>query len=93
MRGQDLSEAELEIKRQHPVVGYRILNLFDYTLDLAEAVYSHHENWNGSGYPKGLKGEEIPIMARIIAIAEVYDELTNEYGNARLDNESALRQI
>ena len=90
---RQLSDAELEIKRQHPIVGYRILNLFDDTLDLAEAVYSHHENWDGTGYPKGLKGEEIPITGRIIAIAEVYDELTNEYGNLHLDNETALQKI
>ncbi len=93
LRGQQLSEAELEIRKQHPVVGYRILNLFDDTLDLAEAVYSHHENWDGTGYPKGLKGEEIPINGRIIAVAEVYDELTNEYGNLHLDDASALEKI
>lgn len=93
LRGNNLSAAEIEIKKQHPVVGYRILNLFDDTLDLAEAVYSHHENWDGSGYPKGLKGEEIPIMARIISVAEVYDELTNEYGNLHFDNATALQKI
>ncbi|MHC1717731.1 MAG: diguanylate cyclase [Acidaminococcaceae bacterium] len=93
LRGQNLSEAELEIKRQHPIVGYRILNLFDDTLDLAEAVYSHHESWDGNGYPKGLKGEEIPFMARIIAVAEVYDELTNEYGSLHFDHATALQKI
>ena len=93
VRGHNLSEAELEIKRQHPIVGYRILNLFDDTLDLAEAVYSHHENWDGTGYPKGLKGEEIPITGRIIAVAEVYDELTNEYGDLHFDHATAVQKI
>jgi len=93
VRGQHLSEEELEIKRHHPVVGYRILNLFDDTLDLAEAVYSHHENWDGTGYPKGLKGKEIPINGRIIAVAEAYDELTNEYGSLHFDNATALQKI
>ena len=93
VRGHNLSEAELEIKRQHPIVGYRILNLFDDTLDLAEAVYSHHENWDGTGYPKGLKGEEIPITGRIIAVAEVYDELTNEYGDLHFDHAVAVQKI
>lgn len=93
LQGQNLSETEIEIKRQHPIVGYRILNLFDDTLDLAEAVYSHHENWDGTGYPKGLKGNEITIMGRIIAVAEAYDEITNEYGNLRLDSESAMQKI
>ena len=93
LNGHNLSEAEIEIKRQHPIVGYRILNLFDDTLDLAEAVYSHHENWDGTGYPKGLRGNEIPVMARIIAVAEAYDEMTNEYGNLRFDSATALQRI
>ena len=63
--------------QQHPVVGFKILNIFDDTLDLAEAIYCHHERWDGSGYPKGLKGNEIPISARVIAVAEYYDALTN----------------
>ena len=63
---------EKEELQQHVIVGYRILNLFDDTLDLAEYVYSHHEHWDGSGYPRGLKGDQIPLLARIIAIAESY---------------------
>ena len=59
--------------QQHPLYGYRILSLFDETLDIAEYVYSHHEKWDGSGHPKGLQGEQIPLMSRIIAIAEAYD--------------------
>ncbi|MDZ7836866.1 MAG: HD domain-containing phosphohydrolase [Actinomycetota bacterium] len=64
--------------QQHPVIGYRILNLSNQTLDLAEGVLSHHENWDGSGYPKGLKGKEIPRIARIIRVAETYDALTSK---------------
>ncbi len=60
---------------QHAVVGFRILNLFDDTLDIANIVYSHHEHWDGTGYPKGLKSESIPLLARIIAIVETYDRL------------------
>ncbi len=70
-------EEELEKMQQHPAVGYRILNLFDDTLDLAEYVYSHHECWDGSGYPRGLKGEQIPLLARIISIAETYERVLN----------------
>lgn len=80
-------------KQQHAVIGYRILNLFDSTLDLAEAVYYHHENWNGSGYPKGLKGPEIPIQSRIIAIAERYDFLTNSQNVSPYSSEEALAQM
>jgi putative nucleotidyltransferase with HDIG domain len=72
----DNERAEEEIKEmEHPAVGYRILHLFDNTLDLADAVYSHHENWNGTGYPKGLRGQEIPLTSRIIALAESYDRI------------------
>jgi len=72
-----LSEEEFEKTQQHSVVGYRILNLFDDTLDLAEFVYSHHERWDGSGYPRGLKGEQIPLISRIISIVETYDRVFN----------------
>ena len=63
--------------QQHSAVGYRILNLFDDTLDLAEYVYGHHEKWDGSGYPRGLKGEQIPLLSRIISVAEAYDRVLN----------------
>ncbi len=71
------TEDEFRIIQDHTVIGYRILNLFEDTLNLAEDVYSHHERWDGSGYPKGLKGKEIPILARIIALAESYDTMVN----------------
>lgn len=57
--------------------GYRILSLFDDTLDLAEYVYGHHERWDGTGYPRGLKGEQIPLLSRIISVAETYDRVLN----------------
>jgi diguanylate cyclase (GGDEF)-like protein/PAS domain S-box-containing protein/putative nucleotidyltransferase with HDIG domain len=88
-----LGEEELEKMRIHPIVGYRILNLFDETLDIAEGVYSHHERFNGEGYPKGLKGEEIPLMARIIAVAEVYDRMVNPYGPSPVSREQAMMAI
>ncbi len=75
-----LTGEEFERMRQHSVVGYRILNLFDDTLDLAEPVYSHHERWDGKGYPRGLKGEQIPLLSRIIYIVETYDRVLNGEG-------------
>ena len=72
-----LSSEELEKMQEHSSVGYRILNLFDDTLDLAEFVYAHHERWDGTGYPRGLKGEEIPLISRIIAVAETYARVVN----------------
>ena len=72
-----LSDEEHEKMRQHSVVGYRILSLFDDTLDLAEYVYGHHERWDGAGYPRGLKGEQIPLLSRIITVVETYDRVLN----------------
>lgn len=72
-----LSENESEKMKQHPAVGYRILNLFDNTLDLAECVYGHHERWDGTGYPRGLEGEQIPLLSRIISVVETYDRVLN----------------
>jgi len=75
IRKYGLSADEEASMRQHSVVGYRILNLFDDTLDLAEDIYSHHEWWDGTGYPRELKGEEIPLLSRIISVAEVYERI------------------
>jgi diguanylate cyclase (GGDEF)-like protein/PAS domain S-box-containing protein/putative nucleotidyltransferase with HDIG domain len=74
-RKEKLSDEEKREMQQHPVVGYRIINLFDDKLDLAEGIYGHHEKWDGSGYPKGLKGEEIPRLARIMAVVEYYESI------------------
>lgn len=62
----------------HPVVGFRILNAFDHTIDLANVVLGHHERWDGSGYPQGLKGQETPQLSRIIAVGERFDDMTSD---------------
>lgn len=72
-----LTGEEIEKMRQHSIVGYRILNLFDDTLDLAEYVYSHHERWDGTGYPRGLMEEQIPLISRVISVAEAYERVLN----------------
>jgi HD-GYP domain-containing protein (c-di-GMP phosphodiesterase class II) len=78
---------------QHPAVGYRILNLFDDTIDLAEGVLYHHENWDGSGYPIGARGEEIPRQARILRVAETYDALRGAFHSSAMSPEEALAEI
>lgn len=89
-----LNEKEKYQLQQHPVVGYRILNLFDNTLDLANDVYAQNEKWDGTGIPKGLKGEEIPLISRMIAIIKSYEEklLKNENSSV-VDKKMALREI
>jgi diguanylate cyclase (GGDEF)-like protein/PAS domain S-box-containing protein len=90
----NLTDDEIEIMKQHPVIGYRILNLFDDTLNLAEYVYCHHERWDGNGYPRGLRGEQIPLLSRIIAIAEVYDRvMTITDGSLEMKEQAALNEI
>jgi diguanylate cyclase (GGDEF)-like protein/PAS domain S-box-containing protein len=75
----DLDEHEKQQMHLHPVIGYRILNLFDETLDLAPGIYGHHEKWDGTGYPKGLKGQEIPMISRIISLVESYERRLARY--------------
>ena len=83
-----INEDELDVIRQHALVGYRILNLFDDTVDLAEYVYNHHERWDGTGYPRGLKGAQIPLASRIISIVETYDRILNR-GDKPVDKRKA----
>ena len=71
---------EIDAIRQHPAAGYRILSLFDDMLDIAEFVYAHHERWDGTGFPRGIKGEQMPLISRIIAVAEVYDRVAHKGG-------------
>ena len=73
-----LMASEWDEIRRHPDVGYRILNASREMADLAECTWAHHERWDGKGYPKGIKGEEIPVLARIITIADSYDAMTSE---------------
>jgi len=82
-----------EIKR-HPEIGYRILSTVNGMTEMAEYVLAHHERWDGLGYPKGLKGEELPLQPRIIAIADAYDAMTSarSYRDA-LPDEVAIAEL
>jgi len=79
--------------QKHPVVGFRILNLFDDTLDIADGVLNHHENWDGSGYPRGIRGEEIPVEARIVRVVESFVSMTDAGSEYALSPEEALSRI
>lgn len=72
-----LTEEEMHIMRKHPAVGYEIVNRIEFLREAADIVLAHHERFDGSGYPRGLKGEEIPFGARLFAVADVYDALTS----------------
>lgn len=78
-----LTTEEYDIIKQHPIHGEQLLADFIRQMDdsflntARDIAYAHHEKWDGSGYPLGLKGQEIPLAARIVAIADVYDALTS----------------
>ncbi|MGD9119417.1 MAG: HD domain-containing phosphohydrolase, partial [Desulfobacterales bacterium] len=81
----ELTEEEFDIIKRHTLMGGNALKAIESQIEgksfLAmgkEIAYNHHEKWDGSGYPRGLKGEEIPLSARIIAVADVYDALTTK---------------
>jgi len=75
---QRLDNEEWEVMKKHPEAGWRILHSVIEFSELAEFVLSHHERWDGLGYPRALKGDEIAIEARIIAIADSYDAMTSD---------------
>lgn len=72
-----LTEKEYTLIKSHPVIGYNILKNISEIPDLAVGARWHHEKYDGTGYPDGLKGEEIPLMARIIAVADAYDAMAS----------------
>jgi putative two-component system response regulator len=72
-----LTSSEWGLIKQHPTVGANILREADHLRNMLPYVLYHHERWDGSGYPEGLKGRQIPLGARILAIADVYDALTS----------------
>lgn len=73
-----LDDAEWEIMRQHPGIGFDILSGIRYFAGAAELVLHHHERWDGNGYPGNLKGEDIPISARIFALVDTLDAMTSD---------------
>lgn len=73
-----LTEDEWSIMRRHPVLAYELLSPIPYLRPALEIPYCHHEKWNGTGYPRGLKGEQIPLAARIFAVADVWDALRSD---------------
>ena len=73
-----LSDEERAMMRQHPQLAYEMLSPIAYLLPALDIPYCHHEKWDGTGYPCGLKGEEIPLAARIFAVVDVFDALTSD---------------
>jgi len=71
-----LSEEEMSTMRHHPLIGANILRPVTFPWSIAPVVRHHHEHWDGTGYPAGLRGEEIPLLARVLAVADAYEAMT-----------------
>jgi putative nucleotidyltransferase with HDIG domain len=73
-----LDPDEVEIMREHCYRGYQMLKKIPFLLEAAEIVYSHQERWDGTGYPRGLKGDEIPLGSRMFSVADTLDAITSD---------------
>ncbi|MDP3386662.1 MAG: HD-GYP domain-containing protein [Eubacteriales bacterium] len=89
-----LSDLELEVIKNHPSIGYDIIKDIGFLKDVMNIVKHHHEKWDGSGYPQGLKGSEIPIETTILTISDAYDAMTTDrpYRKA-LSSEEAIMEL
>ena len=90
-----LSSEEWEIIKKHPEIGYRIASSSVELKAIAEAILAHHERWDGKGYPRGLKGDQIPLVSRIIAIIDSFDAMISDrpYRKAMSINEAKSELI
>jgi diguanylate cyclase (GGDEF)-like protein/PAS domain S-box-containing protein len=89
----ELSARERELVKCHSELGYRILSTAKEFAEIARYVYEHHENWDGSGYPKGLRAEEILLPARIIAVSEACDAMANPVYRPPMSREEIIAEM
>ena len=91
---RELTEQEWEQVHRHPIIGYRIARSAPELVAVAEAILCHHEHWDGTGYPRGIRSAEIPLIARIYTVAEAYFALTTgRYGHGTLPQDDAMEQL
>ena len=89
-----LTEAELAQIRRHPVTGARLVECFDDFEPALPYVLHHHERWDGAGYPHGLRGETIPVEARLLGVADAFDAMTSKRAyRSALSVEQALAEL
>jgi len=93
-KSDKLIDEEWALMHQHPQLAYNMLHPIEYLRPALDIPYCHHEKWDGSGYPRGLKGDEIPLAARLFAVVDVWDALTSDRPYRRAwTNENALAYI
>lgn len=89
-----LTEEEWREMKRHPEIGFRIAQNTSELAHIAEYILFHHEHWDGSGYPRGLKGEEIPLLCRILAVADAYDAMISDRSYRKaLSEKEAIDEI
>lgn len=91
---EKLTKEEWELIKTHPEVGYRIASAIPELRDIAECILSHHERWDGKGYPRSLKKTEITLLARIFSVVDAYDAMTHDRPyKKKMTHEEALEEI
>lgn len=89
-----LNDEEWVEMKKHPSIGYRIAMSTPELSHIAEYILHHHERWDGSGYPEGLKGEEIPLLSRILAVVDAFDAMTEDRSYRKaMSKEAAIEEI
>ena len=89
-----LDEEDWKEMKKHPEIGLKILNGVNFPWDIRPVIYHHHERYDGKGYPAGIKGKEIPLGARIIAVADSYDSITSERAYRKgLSKKVAIKEL
>jgi putative nucleotidyltransferase with HDIG domain len=78
LKAGPLTEEEWQVMRHHPVAAFEMLHPISYLRPALDIPYCHHERWDGTGYPRGLKGEQIPLAARIFSLADIWDALNSK---------------
>lgn len=89
-----LKDNEMQIIKKHCEIGFRIASTMPELVKIADGVLGHHERWDGLGYPNGLKGEEIPLIARIVSVLDAYDAMTHDrHYRKAISKELAIKEL
>ncbi len=90
----ELTPEEWEEMRRHPEIGHRIVQATPELKRVANLILSHHERWDGRGYPRKLRGQQIPLLCRILAVTDAYDAMTNDRSyRSAMSSEAAVREL
>jgi HD-GYP domain-containing protein (c-di-GMP phosphodiesterase class II) len=93
LHGKDFTKLTLEeikLYKKHSETGYRVALAVPEMTEIAVEILAHHEHWDGSGYPRGLKGENIPLLSRILCITDAYHQLSKNIENQDLDDKRTI---